>query len=320
MTGAWIIALAIVADAFVGDPPSWPHLVRYIGRAITFLEGRLRPLSSSPFGLRLTGLFLVLLVVGGFAVAAALCLALAGALATALAWLLALLLAWQCISAGQLWREARSVLAALEGGDLGLARGRLSMIVGRETQKLDPEGVRRAVVETVAENFNDGVVAPLLYLALLGPVGAVAYKAINTLDSMVGYRDERYQYLGWAAARLDDLAGWLPARLSALLLMAACPLLGLNAGRAWRIAQRDHAAHKSPNSAWPEAAAAGALGVRLGGPNYYHGGLLDKPWINPEGGPTTALQATQCVHLMQVATVLSAGGAFFLAWGLGWWA
>lgn len=319
MVAAWIICLAVVADALLGDPPSWPHLVRYIGRAITFLEGRLRPLVSSPFGLRLGGVLVMLLVVGGFALAAGLTLGLADVLAAPLAWLLALILCWQCISAGQLWREARSVLAALEGGDLGSARSRLAMIVGRDTQNLDHKGVRRAVVETVAENFNDGVVAPLLYMALFGPVGAVAYKAINTLDSMVGYRNERYRDLGWASARLDDLAGWLPARLSALLLVAACPFIGLEAGEAWRAVQRDHGAHKSPNSAWPEAATAGALRVRLGGPNYYHGSLLEKPWINQAGGPTEAPQAEQCVHLMQVATILASGGAFFLAWGLGWW-
>ncbi|MBU1276495.1 MAG: adenosylcobinamide-phosphate synthase CbiB [Proteobacteria bacterium] len=319
MIGAWIIAIAAVADASLGDPPSWPHMVRYMGRSIAWLEGQLRSVASSPFGLRMAGLLLVLLVVGGFSLAAGLALWLAGAVAAPLAWLLSLLLSWQCLSAGQLWREAHSVLAALDGHELELARKRLSMIVGRDTKYLDLRGVRRAVVETVAENFNDGVVAPLLYLALLGPVGAVAYKAVNTLDSMVGYRDERYRDLGWAAARLDDLVGWVPARFSALLLVAACPLLGLDAGEAWRAALRDHGAHKSPNSAWPEAAAAGALGVRLGGPNYYHGQLVDKPWINPAGGPTGEAQAAQCVRLMQVATVLAVGGAFSAAWGLGWW-
>lgn len=318
MIGAWIIALAAVADALLGDPPSWPHLVRYMGRAISWLEARLRRVALSSLGLRLAGGLLVLLVVGGFSLATGLALWLAGALAAPLAWLLSLLIAWQCLSAGQLWREARAVLAALEDNDLPLARARLSMIVGRETQALDSEGMRRAVVETVAENFNDGVAAPLLYLALLGPVGGVAYKAVNTLDSMVGYRNERYQDLGWAAARLDDLAGWLPARLGALLLVAACPLLGLEAGEAWRAARRDHGAHQSPNSAWPEAAMAGALGVRLGGPSRYHGVLVDKPWINPEGGPTGPDRAAQGVRLMQVATVLAAGGAFFVAWSLGW--
>jgi adenosylcobinamide-phosphate synthase len=318
MNPAWIVILAMLIDGLMGDPPSWPHLVRYMGRAITWLEGVLRSLASSPFGLRVAGAVLALLVVGGFAFTAGLALSLAKAFSPVLAWLVASVLCWQCLSAGQLWREANAVLAALNR-DLEEARNRLSMIVGRETQNLDEQGVRRAVVETVAENFNDGVVAPLFYMALLGPVGAVAYKAVNTLDSMVGYRDERYIYLGWTPARLDDLAGWLPARLSALLLAAAAPLLGLSAAEAWRIARRDHAAHKSPNSAWPEAAVAGALGVRLGGPNHYHGVLVDKPWINPGGGPAGEAQARQCVRLMQLASVLAAGGAVFLAWGLGWW-
>ncbi|BEQ15022.1 adenosylcobinamide-phosphate synthase CbiB [Desulfoferula mesophila] len=318
MGPAWIIALAMIFDAEIGDPPAWPHLVRYMGLAISRLEGVLRSPASTPFGLRLAGVALVLLVVGGFSFTTWLALYLLEAITPLLAWLMALVMCWQCLSAGQLWREANVVLRALER-DLGEARNRLSMIVGRETRNLDEQGVRRAVVETVAENFNDGVVAPLFYMALLGPVGAVAYKAVNTLDSMVGYRDERYLHLGWAAARLDDLAGWLPARLSALLLAAAAPLLGLGASEAWRIARRDHAAHKSPNSAWPEAAMAGALGVRLGGPNHYHGVLVDKPWINPGGGPTGEAQARQCVQLMQLASVLAAGGAVFLAWGLGWW-
>ncbi len=318
MISAWIIALACLADAVVGDPPTWPHLVRYMGRAIAWLELRLRPWCFSPTDLRLAGAMMLLAVAGGFALGAQALLVLCAWVAAPLYWIAALVLSWQCLAAGQLWREARVVLDALKSGQLEYAQGQLAMIVGRDTSRLDEEGVRRAVVETVAESFNDGVVAPLFYLAIGGPAAAVAYKAINTLDSMVGYRNERYGDLGWAPAHMDDLAGWIPARLSALLLVAACPLLGLGAGEAWQVLRADHGAHKSPNAAWPEAAAAGALGVRLGGPNYYGGRLVDKPWINQKGRMVSAGDGYHSLRLIQVAFVLAAAGAFLLAlafWG-----
>ena len=316
MTFAWIIVCAAVADALIGDPPPWPHLVRYMGRAIAWLEKHLRAWSFSPRDLRLSGVIMVVAVVGGFALGAQALLTLCAWAAAPLFWLVALVLSWQCLAAGQLWREARVVLLALDRGELEYAQGQLAMIVGRDVTALGPGGVRRAVVETVAESFNDGVVAPLFYLVIGGPVAAVAFKAVNTLDSMVGYRNEVYQDLGWAAARLDDIVGWIPARLSALFLVAACPLLGLSAGQAWQVVRQDHAAHKSPNAAWPEAAAAGALGVRLGGPNYYGGVLVDKPWINRLGRETTEGDARCCLRLMQLSFFLAVVVAFLAAWVL----
>ena len=314
MDAALVVLLALAGDALLGDPPTWPHLVRWMGRAINGLEAWLRRRYATPAGLRLAGALLAILVVGGFAWAAQIVLALAWGLWRPLGLALAALVAFQCLALGQLWREARAVAAPLEAGDLPKARQMLGRIVGRDPARLDLAGVRRALIETVAENFNDGVVAPLFYLALGGPVLAVAYKAINTLDSMVGYRDQRYIDLGRFSARLDDLAGWLPARISAALLALACPLVGLHARRAWRGARRDHAAHKSPNSGWPEAAAAAALGVRLGGPNFYGGVLVEKPWINPQGRDPLAPDTAAIFHLYGAACALAGGVALLSVW------
>jgi adenosylcobinamide-phosphate synthase len=261
---------------------------------------------------------LVVTVVGGSALAAWGLLALAQALWTPLGWLLAALLSWQCLAAGQLWREARAVARPLEENNLDLARQRLAMIVGRDTAALDRAGVRRALIETMAENLNDGFIAPLFYLTIFGPIGAVAYKAVNTLDSMVGYKNESYAQLGWCAARLDDVAGLLPARFSALLIILAARLVGLDTAGAWRAARRDHAAHTSPNAGWPEAACAGALGIRLGGPSYYGGQLKEKPWLNQPGREAGRFDVDAAGRLLIMACALAgllalAGTA--LLWG-----
>ena len=317
MFSALILLLALAADAFLGDPPTWPHLVRFMGRAAERLETRLR--AALPGSLELAGFFLLLLVAGGSALTAWALLALAQVIWQPLAWLLALALSWQCLAAGQLWREARAVARPLEAGDLTLARRRLAMIVGRDTASLDEAGLRRALIETMAENLNDGVIAPLFYLTLLGPVGAVTYKAINTLDSMVGYKNQRYAQLGKCAARLDDAAGWLPARLSAWLLVAAARLAGLDAAGAWRTLRRDHAAHSSPNAGWPEAACAGALGIRLGGPSHYGGQLKEKPWLNQEGRQPSHVDVAGCLRLLVMACGLAgllALAATALLWGV----
>ncbi|MFH1033725.1 MAG: adenosylcobinamide-phosphate synthase CbiB [Pseudomonadota bacterium] len=319
MTAALPFLLAVLADALAGDPPSWPHMVRYMGGAISHVEDWLRRRYASPAELRLAGVALVILVVAGSWLVVALALGLAGGLWRVLGVLLAAGLGFQCLAAGQLWREARAVSRPLAAGDLFSARQRLGMIVGRDTAGLDEQGVARALIETMSENLNDGVVAPLFYLALGGAPLAVAYKAVNTLDSMVGYRNERYQDLGRAAARLDDVCGYIPARLTALLLAVACPLLGLSAGQAWAAARRDHGQHKSPNSGWPEAAAAGALGVRLGGPNYYGGVLVDKPWINPTGRQPGGADIATMERLLVLTSALAAGLGLVLVWlARGW--
>ncbi|CAO0824661.1 Cobalamin biosynthesis protein CobD [Desulfarculales bacterium] len=312
--------LAVLADAHLGDPPTWPHLVRIMGGAITRLEGWLRQRYVTPAELRLAGAAMVIMVVAGSWLAATFSLSMAWGIWKMLGMGLAALLAFQCLAAGQLWREARAVVQPLEAGDLKLARQRLALIVGRDTNSLDEQGMARALIETMAENLNDGVVAPLFFLALGGAPLAVAYKAVNTLDSMIGYRNQRYQDLGRVAARLDDVCGFVPARLTALLLAAACPLLGLPAGQAWGAAKRDHGLHESPNSGWPEAAAAGALGLRLGGPNTYGDVVLDKPWINPQGRQPKLADIATMERLLLLASALAASLGIFLVWlARGWY-
>ncbi len=193
---------------------------------------------------------------------------------------------------------------ALGRGDLPGARQALAAIVGRDTADLDEGEVWRATIETVAENASDGVIAPLFYLFLGGPALALAYKAVNTLDSMVGYKNERYLLFGWASARCDDLANWLPARITGLLMVAAAPLTGLSCRQAWRIMCRDGKNHSSPNSGIPEAAAAGALGVRLGGTNWYFGRPVEKPTIGEPLKPLSASAYHGVVRLMYVAEAL----------------
>ncbi len=195
------------------------------------------------------------------------------------------------------------------------ARRRLSGIVGRDTQDLLPEAIYRACVETVAENTADGVVAPLFYAALAGPVGMWVYKASNTLDSMVGYRNPRYLRFGWASARTDDLANLVPARLTWLLLTLAALLTGHHSGQALRIGWRDGRKHPSPNSAWGEATMAGALGVQLGGSSTYGGKLSEKPLLGDAGQSITAATVQQAIRLMLVAAGLALGLALLVGWG-----
>ena len=192
---------------------------------------------------------------------------------------------WQALAAKDLRVEALRVYDALTKGTVEQARTAVARIVGRDTGSLDSAGVTRAAVETVAENFSDGVVAPMLYMILGGAPLALGYKAINTMDSMVGYNNERYRDFGKAPARIDDAANYLPSRLAALLLIASAALCGRDAGKAARIWRRDRRKHASPNAAQCEAVMAGALGVRLCGPASYFGVPHDKPYIGDEERP-----------------------------------
>ena len=206
-------------------------------------------------------------------------------------------------------------LRAAEAPDLDVARRELSMIVGRETDSLDRPAIARACVETVGENTSDGVVAPLFWLALAGPVGLWCFKAISTLDSMVGYRDDRYRHLGWASARLDDLACLIPARLTWLLMAVSAALVGERPYSALRVGWRDGRKHPSPNAAWGEAAMAGALGVQLGGPATYGGLPGSKPFLGDPGDPIDAATVRRSTRLLMMTAALAAG----LAWGVRGW-
>ena len=209
------------------------------------------------------------------------------------------------LAARSLRTESMKVYGELKKNDLQGARRAVSMIVGRDTKTLDREGVTKAAVETVAENASDGVIAPLFYTALGGPVLGFLYKAVNTMDSMVGYKNEKYLYFGRAAARLDDLANFIPARISALFMIGAAFLLGMNGRQAVKTYRRDRYKHKSPNSAHTEAVCAGALGIRLAGPASYFGKMVEKPYIGD------ALRPVEDEDIVRANRLLS--GAYFLA-------
>jgi adenosylcobinamide-phosphate synthase len=296
-----IVLGAVLLDLLLGDPRWLPHPVVGIGRLIALLERVLRRLVPHE---RAAGVLLLLLTVGITAGASAALLAVARAASPLLGTAVAAFLGYTCLAARSLHGESRPVAAALDRDDIAAARTALSRIVGRDTVGLDAAECWRATVETVAENGSDGVIAPLFFLMLGGPVLALAYKAVNTLDSMVGYKSERYLRFGWASARCDDLANWVPARLTGLLMVAAAPLAGLSGRNAWRIMARDGRNHSSPNSGIPEAAAAGALGVRLGGTNRYFGSLVEKPTIGDPLRPLSGAAYRGVVRLMYGAEVL----------------
>lgn len=296
-----IVLAAVLLDLVLGDPRALPHPVVGIGKLISFLESPLRRLFGSP---RLAGLALLAITVGSVYAAAALLLKAAYAVSPAAGFVVALYLSWVSLAARSLHVESAKVASALQGGDLEGARLALSYIVGRETKDLDEPEIVRGAVETVAENTGDGVIAPLFYLLLGGPALAMAYKAVNTLDSMVGYKNERYLEFGWASARFDDLANFIPARLTGLLMVLAAPICALSVGGAWRIMRRDGRNHSSPNSGFPEAAAAGALGVRLGGANRYFGKVVEKPTIGDAVAPLSLSAYRGVVRLMYCSEAL----------------
>lgn len=298
---AWALLAACGLDLCLGDPRRMPHPVVAIGRLITFLENFLDQRLTDR---RLGGLLLTALTLLATAAAAAACLALLGQVSPLLGLLAGVWLAYTCLALRSLHQQSATVVAALAAGQLDEARRRLSMIVGRDTTHLDEEQILRACIETVAENTADGVVAPLFYLALGGPVLGLVYKAVNTLDSMVGYRNERYREFGWAAARLDDLANWLPARLTGLLMALAAVPLGFNARRAWNTIWRDAGRHASPNAGFPEAAAAGALEIQLGGSAVYFGQPVEKATLGDPVRPLEMVVFAKMVYLMYATAAL----------------
>jgi len=278
MSSAALIS-AYLLDLLLGDPHGFPHPVRLIGRLISGLEKGLRKIHSSPSWLILAGVILAGTVCGITFLTTHFLIRFLGDLSSVAGLAASIFLGYTTLATRDLHVETQKVLLALEAGDLPRARQELSLLVGRDTVHLDEPEILRALVESIAENISDGVIAPLFYLGLGGPAWAMTYKAINTLDSMVGYKNERFQHLGWASARLDDVANFLPARISGGIIVLSSLILGKGWKDSLRILLRDHARHQSPNSAWPEAAMAGALGVQLGGLNYYFGQPSRKPHI-----------------------------------------
>ncbi|MFP5211966.1 MAG: adenosylcobinamide-phosphate synthase CbiB [Acidobacteriota bacterium] len=280
------------------------HPVRWIGRLISWMENIYYDGDMSPRLQRIAGAaFWVIVVVTVMSGTVAL-IGMAHSYHTMLGNAMVVWLAYTTLATRSLHGESAKVARALEAGDLELARKNLSRIVSRDTSSLEEKDIVRALVETVSENFSDGIAAPLFYLALGGPIAAMAYKAVNTMDSMVGYLNDRYRYFGWFPARADDVANWIPARLSALIIMAAAAALRLDWRGAWRVMRRDARKMKSPNAGYPEAAAAGALGVQLGGANVYFGQTVEKPTLGTPEKPLTLASYRSMVRLMYAASAL----------------
>ncbi|PKQ29826.1 MAG: cobalamin biosynthesis protein CobD [Actinobacteria bacterium HGW-Actinobacteria-10] len=313
LTGrALAIGLAFALDLLLGDPPNRFHPVAWLGSLIGSVERALR--RSTILDGRFGGFVLVGIIVSA-SVSTAYSLSMLGWKAGPVAGIgIDGVLIWLTISARTLANEGRNVALQLERDDLSAARRQVGRIVGRRTDSLDSPGVARAAVESLGENFVDGVLAPLLWGAALGPLGAWLHKSASTLDSMVGYKTDRYRDFGFAAARLDDLLTWLPARSSLLIVPLAAAIIGGNMGGAWVVGGRDRHNHASPNSAHGEAAFAGALGVRLGGPLVYADGIHDHPVIGKEGGIPTAGSIRGAARLVIASGMISTLGAAGMLW------
>ena len=275
-----IIIAGFFMDQLLGDPEFLYHPVRLIGKLIQFLEHLIRPaVGTSERGLIAGGALLAVLVCLCTGGAAWTLLFLARRLSLVCFYIVSVFTSYQLLAVKSLRTESMNVYRELKKGDLTGARKAVSRIVGRDTERLDMEGVTKAAVETVAENTSDGVIAPFFYLAIGGPILGWVYKAVNTMDSMIAYKNDRYLYFGRAAAKLDDIMNFIPARLSAVFMIAAAYLFGMDGKQAGRIFLRDRFNHASPNSAQTESVCAGALGVQLAGDAWYFGKRYEKKTI-----------------------------------------
>jgi adenosylcobinamide-phosphate synthase len=314
MNGRRVLAAAYLLDWIAGDPEWLPHPVRLIGKGVDLGERILRTPGQRPA---------IELVAGGtltFGLVAAVYFGTAKAIAwtngksARLVFVAEMLLGWTCLASRSLHDEATAVIAALETDDIPYARRRLARIVGRDTQRLDVNEISRAVIETVAESCSDGVIAPLFYMVLGGVPLAMAYKTVNTLDSMIGHTDKKYFYFGKAAARLDDVANFVPSRLTALGIAAAATVVkGASPTAAFNTWLRDGMKHRSPNAGQPESAMAGALQVRLGGENFYAGEPLATSLIGEEFSRPSKKKATQAIRIAAAVSALGAVTALLLA-------
>jgi adenosylcobinamide-phosphate synthase len=273
-----VMVIAYLLDLIIGDPYSFPHPVRFIGNLIRFTEGKIRKILKSKNQLKIGGFLLWIITVGFTALVTGLILNLL-CINNIFYVIIASIILYTTLSTKCLADEAKKIYEVLKTGDIEKSRKQLSYIVGRDTTSLSENEIIRATVETVAENTVDGIISPMMYGFIGGPVLAMAYKAINTLDSMVGYKNEKYGDIGFASAKIDDIANFIPARITPFFMMIASFILGFNSKKSIKIAMRDRKNHKSPNCAYAEGAVAGALEVQLGGTNMYFGEKVYKPTI-----------------------------------------
>ncbi len=310
LLGYFVLPAAFALDFILGDPRWGFHPVRIMGKAIETAEPRFRAL---PFNPVVSGALFALTLIGGVFVVSLVFMQRLWAMSPVAGFVAETILVYFCISAKDLKDSVRKIYESLVEKRMEKARGELSMIVGREVDGLDEGAVARACVETTAENLVDGVVAPLFFAALGGAPLALAYKMINTLDSMVGYKNDKYILFGRASAKIDDAANWLPARLSVPIISLAAQILAKKGEAALETAGKDGRSHSSPNAGYPEAAFSGAFSIRLGGPNRYHGKLVDKPYIGRFFGPVGLSHVPKACDLMTLSSLLT----LVLFWGAG---
>ena len=299
-------------DFILGEPRWLPHPVVLMGRVIGIYEGALNRPALSGAKRKFFGIILALsMPLAAFILSAAI-IDLSYEAGAGFGLAVTLFMGYTTIAAKGLKDAAYRVRNSINREDIPAAREALSHIVGRETGKLDEPEIARGAVETVAENSSDGVIAPIFYLIIGGVPLAMAYKAMNTLDSMVGYKNDRYREFGRASARLDDLANFIPARLTAILMIAAAFMSWLDWKGAWQIMKRDRRNHPSPNAGWPESAAAGALGIRLGGTNHYPGRTEERPFIGDDRNISGSVHIEGAVKLMYTSAILMIAGSFLM--------
>ena len=307
------LLVGFVLDLIIGDPEGWTHPVIWIGKWISFMEKKLRKrggnLRKSALVLTASTVLLTMAVTAAALVVLAL-------IHKAALFAGMCIISWWCLSAKCLAVEAKGVYRALSVS-VEKGRSQVARIVGRDTTELSEEEIICATVETVAENTTDGVIAPMLYLALGGPVLAMGFKAASTLDSMVGYLNEKYRDIGWSSAKLDDVLNYIPARICGVLMCIGASLVKLDGKNALRIMRRDHGNHLSPNCAWSEAAAAGAMHIQLGGTHTYFGKVVEKPTIGDHDRPVEKqdiLRANRLLYVSSVIMVLIAALAGAMIW------
>ncbi|WP_073025008.1 adenosylcobinamide-phosphate synthase CbiB [Lutispora thermophila] len=299
------IWIANIMDLIFGDPYNMPHPVRVIGSYISWFEKIIRKICRSDSALKIAGIILTISTVAIGYGTIYFILKFSMRIGLWLNFMLSVIFMYYCIAGKCLQKEAYKIMSVLFQDNLPEARKLLSYIVGRDTGRLDEEGIARGLIETVSENTSDGIIAPLFYMFIGGPPLAMAYKAINTLDSMVGYKNDKYKDFGWASAKLDDIANYIPARLTAIFMVASAFILGKDYKNSFRIVLRDGRKHLSPNSGYPEAAVAGALGIMLGGANYYFGKLVVKPTIGDKSKVIEAKDIKHTVKIMYVSWLMA---------------